>query len=365
MQEQRREHAARAEERPSPLARYLFGAYALLVVYASLHPFSGWHGQGPSPFAFLSAPFPRSFWRFDIVTNVLGYMPLGALAVLAVYPRWRGAKALGFGIACSLLLSFVLESLQFYLPSRTSSNVDLLTNTIGGAAGAFLALPIAPILLREGGFQTLRYRLFLPGPMIDFGLVLLALWLLSQLNPETLLFGTGDWHELFQPPPGKHYPAELFLRVEAVIAGANTVAIGLFLSCLTARNQPVRLLFCALVLLALAVRSTAFGVLLKDLLLWVTPGALSGLAAGWIITMLCMSLPRTARLTVAGLALAGATILVNLAPENPYMAASLALWQRGPFFNFNGLTHVVSAGWPFAAMLYLMFFAAARGRENA
>jgi len=38
--------AAMSDERPSPLARYLFVAYVFLVVYASLHPFSGWRDQG-------------------------------------------------------------------------------------------------------------------------------------------------------------------------------------------------------------------------------------------------------------------------------------------------------------------------------
>ncbi|TMH54174.1 MAG: teicoplanin resistance protein VanZ, partial [Betaproteobacteria bacterium] len=44
---------------PSTLARYLFVAYLPLVVYASLHPFSGWRDRGLPPFAFLTAPFPR------------------------------------------------------------------------------------------------------------------------------------------------------------------------------------------------------------------------------------------------------------------------------------------------------------------
>jgi VanZ family protein len=340
--------------------RYLLAAYAVLVIYASLHPLSGWQGQGLSPFAFLTVPLPRSIWRFDVVTNVLGYVPLGFLAVLAVHPRLRRGKALAFGIACSLVLSFVLESLQLYLPSRTSSNVDFLANAVGGIAGALLALPAAPRLLREGGFKALRYRLFLPGAKVDFGLVLLGLWLLSQLSPETLLFGTGDLRELFQPPPGKHYPAELFLRVEAGIAFANTVALGLFLSCMTVRDRSARALFCALVALALALRWMAFGVLLKDMLLWITPGGLTGLAAGCVIALACVSLPRTARLAVAGLALMGATALVNLSPGNPYMAASLSLWQRGPYFNFNGLTHIIAVAWPFAAMFYLVFLAADR-----
>jgi VanZ family protein len=349
--------------RPSPLARYLFAAYAVLVVYASLHPFSGWQAQGLAPFAFVTAPFPRSLTRFDVITNVLGYVPLGFLAVLAVYPRLPAGRALAVGIGCAVALSFVLETLQMYLPSRTSSNIDLLANAVGGSVGALLALPAAPRLLGEGGVKALRYRLLLAGPKIDLGLVLVGLWLLSQLSPETLLFGAGDLRELFQPPPGKLYPAELFLRVEAAVAAANTIAVGLFVSCLTVRGQPARLLFCAILTAALALRWSAFDLLMKDML-WITPGALTGLAAGVLAVLAGISLPRTARLAVAGLALMGATALVNLSPGNPYMAASLALWQRGAYFNFNGLTHIVSAIWPFAAMFYLVFLAADRGRDS-
>ncbi len=185
---------------PSTLVRYLFAAYVPLVVYASLHPFSGWRDRGLPPFAFLTAPFPRPIQVFDVVANIIGYMPLGFLAVLAVYPWLRRSYALGFGLACSVSLSFTLESLQLYLPMRTSSNLDLLANTLGGAAGALAALATTRPLLDAEGLQHLRNRLFLPGRRTDLGLVLLGLWLFAQLNPETLLFGTGDLRDLFKTP---------------------------------------------------------------------------------------------------------------------------------------------------------------------
>jgi len=74
---------------PSTLARYLFAAYVPLVIYASLDPFSGWRDRGLPPFAFLAAPFPRPIPVFDVVANIIGYIPLGFLAVLAVYPWLR------------------------------------------------------------------------------------------------------------------------------------------------------------------------------------------------------------------------------------------------------------------------------------
>jgi VanZ family protein len=349
---------------PSTLARYLFIAYALLIVYASLYPFSGWRGQGLTPFAFVAAPFPRPISAFDVIANVIGYTPLGFLAVLALYPSLTGRGALVFGALCSLLLSFALESLQFYLPSRTSSNLDLLANVAGGVAGAVSALAATRPLLREDGLQALRHRLFLPGGRIDLGLVLLGLWLFAQLYPGTLLFGAGDLRDLVRPPSGKLYPAELFLQVEAGVTCVNGLAAGLLASCLTARTT--RAVVIAVIVSALAVHSLAYALLVgsHDFLVWVTPGAVYGVTAAIALSVVAVALPGPTRLALTGLALLAATVLVNLAPANPYNASTLALWQQGHYLNFNGVTRVVSTIWPFAAMVYLVLLAAARDRAE-
>ena len=72
--------------RASPLARILLLVYVLLVAYASLYPFEGWRAVGLSPFAYLSAPWPRYVTAFDVVVNVAGYVPYGFLAVAALRP---------------------------------------------------------------------------------------------------------------------------------------------------------------------------------------------------------------------------------------------------------------------------------------
>jgi len=355
-----------AHEQPSTLARYLFVAYVLLIVYASLHPFSGWRDRGLPPFSFVTAPFTRPILVFDVVVNVIGYLPLGFLAVLAVHPRLRGASAFAFSLACSLLLSFVLESLQLYLPTRTSSNLDLLANAAGGAVGALAAVVGTRTLRLEEELRLLRERSMLPGRRIDLGLVLIGLWLLSQLNPETLLFGTGDLRELFRTPSGKLYPAEVFVRVEAGVACGNVLAAGLLVFCLCSPRQPTRVLAVALVAAALAVRSFAFGLLIGSpaVLDWVTPGALYGTASGIALLLVAAGFPRRVQMALAGLALLAATAIVNLAPANPYLTATLSLWQQGHYFNFNGVTHIVSAMWPFAAMFYLVLLATEHERTR-
>ena len=237
--------------RSSPLARYLFAAYVLLVAYASLHPLVGWRDLGLSPFAFLTAPWPRYYTAFDVAANFVGYLPLGALAVLAMRPAPGGALAIATATVAGTLLSVGLEALQTYLPERIPSNLDVLANGAGTLVGA--------------------------------------------------------------------------------LAGH-------------------------------AVRSFAFAILFEpaDAFEWATPGALTGLAIGGVAALIALELPRVPAATLAGLLLMAATVLVNIAPENPYLAHTLALWPQGHFLNFNGLTRLVSLVWPFAALVYVMLPAGTR-----
>ncbi len=352
--------------RPSPLARYLLAAYTLLIVYASLHPFTGWHDNGAAPFAFLVAPLPRYITTFDVVANLIGYAPFGFLAVLALFPALRGSGAVIAATIAALSLSFSLEVLQNYLPTRIASNIDLAANAAGGLLGAIAGALFSGRLLRDEGIHALRHRLFRPGGRVDLGLVLIGLWLVSQLNPGTLLFGAGDLRELLHSPIGTLHTPEEFIRFEAVVAGTNTLAVGLLAAALVERNQPVRLVVVALLAGAFVVRAFAFGMLFspQDMLVWVTPGAALGVAAGTLVCVAAAALPRAGRLALSALALMAGTVLVNLAPENPYLAASLAVWRQGHSLNFNGLTRVVSVLWPFCALLYLMLLSGERGRNR-
>ncbi|OGA07181.1 MAG: hypothetical protein A3H33_02305 [Betaproteobacteria bacterium RIFCSPLOWO2_02_FULL_65_20] len=351
---------------PSPLARYLYAAYALLIVYASLHPFTGWRDNGVLLLAFLTAPLPRYVTAFDVVANILAYAPLGFLGVLALFPALRGARAVIAAALFAVALSMSLEVLQNYLPARFASNLDLAANAAGGLVGAMFGAAYAGRLLRGEGLHALRYRLFRPGGRIDLGLVLIGLWLVSQFNPTTMLFGTGDLREILQGPSGALHTPDVFIRFEAGVAGANTVAVGLLAAALVERDQPVRLLVIVLLAGAFLARTFAFGLLFsaQDMLAWVTPGAMFGVAAGTLLTIIASALPRAGRLVLSAVALMAATALVNVAPGNPYLIASLAVWKQGHFLNFNGLTRIVSAVWPFCALLVLMLLAGDRERRG-
>jgi VanZ family protein len=350
--------------RESPLARILFAVFAALTVYASLYPMEGWRSAGISPFAYLAAPWPRHITRFDIAVNVLGYVPYGFLAAAALQPRLRGPAAFIAATASAVILSLALEALQSYLPARFASNLDAMCNVLGAALGAAAAVRYAPKLL-EGGFARLRADAFLPGGVIDLGLALMGLWLFIQLNPTTLLFGFGDLREFLgaREPRGER-PA-FFITIEALTAAANLTAAGLLLSSLASPGAALRIQVGALLGAALVVRTAAFAILMRaeNVFTWLTPGAQIGLAAGAVAALLAVALPRGLRLILAALLIMAATVLVNLAPPNPYLTASLKVWQQGHFLNFNGLTRLVSALWPFAALGYLMYLAGSRPRE--
>jgi VanZ family protein len=344
------------------LARLLLAVYAVLTAYATLYPVEGWRDPGISAFAYLSAPWPRYVTRFDVVVNVLGYVPFGFLAVAALHPRLRGVPAFAAATAAAFALSLGLEALQSFLPARIASNLDALCNLAGAAIGAALALRFVPRWLRDGPLADYRRRIFLPGAAADAGLVLIALWLLTQLNPGMLLFGAGDLRDYLDISQARGQRPQFFILIEALVGAANLIAAGLLFSALNATQAGVRARLIALVVVALAVKTAAFAIVMRaqDVLAWLTPGAQIGLLVGLAALLAAVALPRAAQLALAAVLIMAATVLVNLAPPNPYLTASLKVWQQGHFLNFNGLTRLVSALWPFAALGYLTYLAARR-----
>lgn len=340
-------------ERPTRLPRQLALAYCVLIVYASLHPFSGWSSPGLSPFHFLDAGWPRYWTAFDLTFNALAYLPLGFLLTLALHRqlgRWLAP------LAAALLgsaLSFALESIQTWLPSRVPSNVDLACNALGAAVGATIAAWHGALYFDR--ILRIRSKLLTPHPHAELGLVLTGLWLLTQLSPETFLFGVGDMRQLLDLTPTVPYAAHSFFALETGVVVCHTVAIGLIaVALLATRYSTPRVLFVFFVF-ALSIRTLAAAILVdaQHAFAWLTPGAALGLFIGGVILSLALLLPAAFRLALAGLALMAGTVLVNIAPPNPYSAVALAAWNQGHFLNFNGLTRLTASVWPFIVLPYL------------
>jgi VanZ family protein len=351
--------------RVSPLARSLLAVYVVLVVYASLYPFAGWREPGAPALGFLLAPWPRYVTAFDVAANFFGYLPYGLLCVLALRSRLAAGAAIGAAALTGAALSLALEAGQSFLPARIPSNLDVLANLAGALCGALLGARLAPGLLGGGVLQRFRQSAFAPGVGADLGLTLLGLWLFAQLNPATLLFGAGDLRDLLAGDAGPLRGAQLFVSIEASVAAANLAAVALLASGMTragAARWQAPALFGALLAAALLVKTLAFVLLMRaeNPLAWLTRGAQLGLVAGAALALAALALPRALRLMIAAVLLMTATVLVNLAPPNPYFAAILKVWEQGHFLNFNGLTRVVGSLWPFIALGYLIWLATQR-----
>ncbi len=95
----------------------------------------------------------------DTFTNILGFMPFGAL-VFRIASRTRKLRhkpvaAVTLTMLAGGLFSFLIEFAQTYLPTRSSSLADLVTNIVGTAAGIAL-FRAAAALARRG--QPARQR---------------------------------------------------------------------------------------------------------------------------------------------------------------------------------------------------------------
>lgn len=339
---------------PVLLSRYLALAWFGLVVYGSLHPFSGWRDTGVSPLAFLEGGWPRYWSVFDLVANVLVYIPLGfllALGLTGLPGRWTPA------VLATLLagaVSFGLETLQTWLPSRVPSNLDLACNALGGLIGAVLAYRFGRRFFPR--LAAWQHRVVAPIPHAELGLTLLGLWLLVPLSPEILLFGAGDLRQTLNLNSAVPFAAESFMVIEASVTAFNALAVGLLARMLITRTSVAYMVVPLFLALGLLVRTVAAAVLVSPAgaFAWFTPGAQMGLLMGCLALALTLCLPMNARLVLAALALMAGTVLVNLAPPNPYSASALAVWRQGHFLNFNGLTRLVATLWPFLTLPFFL-----------
>lgn len=360
------------QRRASPLARSALVAYVVLIIYAGLAPWTGWRDLGVGPFAYLTAPVPRWVTPFDVVVNVLGYVPFGALVVLALHPRVRGAAAVLLALVTGALLAGAIEATQTYLPTRVASNIDLATNAAGALLGAGLAAPLASALIDRGRLQQLRARWFLRDASV--ALVLLALFPFAQVSTAAMLFGNGRvlqdqaWLEaLGWVEPGAllrlFTPAE-FVLAEALVVVAGVLATGLTLAALTQPFAPRHRLLLALMALALGTKTFAYAWLFgpSKALLWLTPGAVGGLAVGLFALLVAADSRPRALLGGALAATLTWLVAVNLVPANPYAVDLIALYRHGRLRHFTAIAEWLTAAWPWLLLGILLLLAVRRTR---
>jgi VanZ family protein len=356
----------------------LAAMYAALIVYASLYPFTGWRMPGVSVWAFVTRPWWHWWTWFDVIANLVGYLPLGALVFGAlVRSGWTPARSLAAAIGAGALLSFAMEMSQNFLPQRVSSNVDLALNIAGTSLGALVGLGIH----LTGGverWQAVRDRWFIDRSA--GGLALLVLWPVGLLFPGPVPFTFGpfwarlrdafaDWLQDSAVAPW----FDPWLRPDdsgnALSSGSEfmAIALGLLAPCLVAFtiSRPgwrriVLAVGAALTGLLSVTLSTALNFGPQHSLAWRTPPAEAALAAGLVVAAVLAWLPRRAAAGVGLIALAALVAIVAQAPADAYFAESLQAWEQGRFIRFHGVAQWVGWLWPYVAMAWLLARIAAR-----
>jgi VanZ family protein len=349
-------------------------AYSVLVLYASLYPFTGWRWPpGQALTLLLRLPWTHWFGAFDAWSNLLGYLPLGALVMVAARRSgWRAGTALVLAVLVPALLSYTCEVLQQFVPGRVPAMEDFTLNSAGAASGALLAWG-AQALGWVDHWHAVRTRWF--ARQSAGALALLALWPVGLLFPAPVALGLGQvgerlrqtladslqdvpWAEtahalLATPAP----PAEP-LRP---LAESLIVAMGLLAPCLVAyavMPPGWRRLFMAAGALLLGMGAMTVSTLLNfgpaHALAWLAPSSWTGLLIGLLLALALLPLPRRLAAGLGLVALTGLVVGVAQAPADPYFAQSLHAWEQGRFVRFHGLAQWVGWLWPYVAMVWLL-----------
>jgi VanZ family protein len=354
---------------------------ALLIVYASLYPMSGWdHPAGWAAWREVRLPWPARSTPFDVVANVLGYVPLGALVLMALLrgPGWPVPAAFLGALLAGACLSLSMEVLQNFLPRRVPSAMDWVCNLGGTAIGALVAVGLQASGFVDG-WLVRHDRWFHAGSA--GGTTLMLLWPLALLFPTPVPLALGH---VFDPLTQ--------WAIDLVSGSAVEAALREGLAGLGASGWPVALLPAPLpasletgivavsllgpCLLAFAISPPgwrrgalaggaavlAIGVLTLSTALnfgpqhagaWRTPQALQGIAIGCAVACLLAWLPARVAAALGVAALLVMVVLTARVPADPYFAVSLAAWEQGRFVRFHGAAQWIGWVWPYAAMGYL------------
>ncbi len=347
-----------------PLALVYLG----LIVYASLYPFDGWRDQGIAPWSFLLAPWPKYWTGFDVVANVLGYVPLGFLLALSALRSGRGSWMLLLALLPAVTLAGVMETLQVFLPARVPSNVDLLLNGFGAASGVALAWSLEKIgwLQRWSRFRALWFADDARG-----GIVLLALWPWALLFPAMVPFGLGQVLERLENAVASWLadsPLLAWLPVRDVelqpLLPATEwfcVVSGLLIPGLlgySVLRQGWRRLAFVVVLAATGVGVTALSAALsyspEHAWAWLTLPVRWAILVATALLMVLAVISQRGAAAIAVLVLGVYLSLINQATFGAYFEQTLFLWEQGQFMRFHGLAQWLGWLWPFAALLYVL-----------
>jgi hypothetical protein len=243
-----RERTGATESEAVTYVRWLAVAYVVFLVYCSVVDVgssSGWRMPTQPLWSFLFEFWTPKITLFDVVANILAYLPIGALLTWTLPAHWPATQRCLSGALLGLALSFSMESLQMWLPTRDPSPVDLCTNFIGSALGALVAVlqpaPRQPLASIRSAYR----RLLIPGTHSNDCLLALLVWLLLASYPFLPRVDGGQVLHALQPLSSSFFIPSQWQPREIVYLTCAICGLGLLLQQAKREAQSLAGLYCA------------------------------------------------------------------------------------------------------------------------
>lgn len=342
--------------------RQAVAVYVLLLFYGSLYPFQ-WAARTEPLFGFLLHPGAAYLERGDLLQNVLVYMPFGLLLAAWWARRHRYWLALLLAVLVGAGFSVAAEVAQEWLPARVSSAADVAMNVLGTLCGALLAGLLRRDTFSGARLQAWRDGWFARGAIANTGLVVVALWFLSQTSPLMPVFGLWRWRRALAPLYFQLQAAMPVSLSAMICLACQFAALGLLLRALIRPGRPWWRLYGALLLAVLACQVLIDGHTLR---LEEVAGAALSLP---LLARLCRS-PST---SAAGPSACAAIVLLALAMALGELTPVHGGWLgggfnwipfRGHMRSLQGYTNILEFLWPFMAMAWLARQVSAPARHH-
>jgi glycopeptide antibiotics resistance protein len=336
------EQNTRTTSRPGSAMFWLAIAYGALVVYGTLFPLDEWSPplwRWTNP---ITAAWPQSASRADLLVNLLAYVPLGLFLALGLRPRTGTLMAIAITVSLGTALSFALETLQSALPSRVPSGLDWVLNAAGTMMGALVAALLDPHFAAGRTFLQWRQTWFTRGSLSNLALVVVLLWGLTQVAPFVPSLDWGNLKSGLKPLGNTLRHPSTFDAVRAVESALQILALGLLI-----RGIERRPLLWPFVAFAFAVLLYKVPVVGRQL----TLEALTGwLGAALLLAGLPARTPAVRMLSAAA-ALLTAHALAQFEPGKD-AATSVINWIpfRGQVGTVSGMLDILETLWPFMAL---------------
>ena len=323
---------------------HIAAVLALLIGYASLYPLTGWDVPREALYSFLYR-LPSRIEHADLVQNVLAYMPLGLFLAAALRRTMGSSPALLLAAGAGALLSFAMESLQQFVPSRDPSVIDILLNIGGTCIGAAGAVVLRGDTRCGTAAVALRYSWLRGGRLAELGAVACCLWALSQTTPLVPGLDLGQLRSAVSPLYRTLLAPHTFHVGQAAVYALYLAGLGLLLRLsLLPQRRPLpafALLVAAVFVLKIAVQGRQLSL-----------EALAGAAAA-LLLLAASGRPgaRPGHALAGMVAVAGALIIAESLPGKSWRTFSFN-WVplAGQLNSLSGFQDILDFIWPCFAL---------------